>query len=77
MANVADWFSPFENITAKAKKKQLASNVYEALKVHTTIEEEIFYPAFLEGTEDKDVQPGRMFAEARKSDLDLQVLGEQ
>ena len=121
---VADWFSQFDNTTAKAKKQQLASNICQALKVHATIEEEIFYPAFLEATEDKDLhheavvehdsakkliaeiekmsaaddyfdakvtvlskmikhhvkeeeQPGGMFAEARKSDLDLQVLGEQ
>jgi len=94
------------------------------LTVHTEIEEEIFYPAFLEATEDKDMhheavvehagakeliaqiqgmspsddyfdakvtvlsemikhhvkeeeQPGGMFAEAKKSDMDLRGLGEQ
>jgi hypothetical protein len=92
--------------------------------VHTTIEEEIFYPAFIEATDDKDMhheavvehagaksliaqiqsmsasddyfdakvtvlsemikhhvkeeeQPGGMFAESKKSDMDLQALGEQ
>jgi alpha-galactosidase len=92
--------------------------------VHTTIEEEIFYPAFLEATEDKDMhheavvehdgakkliaqiqtmspeddyfdakvtvlsemikhhvkeeeQPGGMFAEAKKSGMDLNALGQQ
>jgi len=90
--------------------------------VHTTIEEEIFYPAFLEASKDKDLhheavvehagakhliaeieesgpddeyfdskvnvlsemikhhvkeeeQPGGMFAEARKSKMDLDALG--
>ena len=121
---VAEWFSQFDKSNSKSKKQQLASNICEALTVHTTIEEEIFYPAFLEATEDKDLhheavvehagakkliaeiqkmsagddyfdakvtvlsemikhhvkeeeQPGGMFAEAKKSDLDLQVLGEQ
>jgi len=92
--------------------------------VHTTIEEEIFYPAFLAATEDEDKhheaevehagakkliaeiegmspdddyfaakvkvlsemirhhvkeeeKPGGMFAEARKSDMDLDHLGER
>lgn len=121
---VAEWFAQFDKSNSKAKKQQLASSICEALTVHTTIEEEIFYPAFLEATEDKDLhheaivehagakkliaeiqkmsaseeyfdakvtvlsemikhhvkeeeQPGGMFAEAKKSDLDLQVLGEQ
>jgi hypothetical protein len=102
----------------------LASKICEALIIHTTLEEEIFYPAFLEATEDKDTHheavvehagakkliseiqrmspeddyfeakvtvlsemikhhvkeeehPGGMFAEAKKSTMDLAVLGEQ
>jgi len=121
---VEQWFSQFDKSNSKSKKQQLASSICEALTVHTTIEEEIFYPAFLEATEDKDLhheavvehdgakkliaqiqrmssgddyfdakvtvlsemikhhvkeeeQPGGMFAEARKSGMDLQVLGEQ
>jgi hypothetical protein len=92
--------------------------------VHTSIEEEIFYPAFLEATRDKDMhheaivehagakaliaeiqdmsprddyfdakvtvlsemikhhvkeeeQPGGMFAEAKKSDMDLRALADE
>jgi hemerythrin superfamily protein len=121
---VEEWFSQFDKSNSDSKKQQLASNICEALTVHTMIEEELFYPAFLEATEDKDLhheaivehagakqliaeirkmsagddyfdakvtvlsemikhhvkeeeQPGGMFAEAKKSDLDLQVLGEQ
>ncbi len=117
-------FSKFDKATAASRKQQLASNICDALTVHTTIEEEIFYPAFLEATEDKDLhheavvehdgakkliaqirdmspdddyfdakvtvlsemikhhvkeeeQPGGMFAEARKSEMDLSALGEQ
>ncbi len=52
---VEAWFSEFEKARSGARKQQLASKICAALKVHTTIEEEIFYPAFLDATEDKDV----------------------
>jgi hemerythrin superfamily protein len=121
---VEAWFSQFAKSKSKQKKQQLATNICDALTVHTTIEEEIFYPAFIEQTGDKDMhheavvehagakaliaeiqamspdddyyeakvtvlsemikhhvkeeeQPGGMFAEAKKSDMDLQSLGEQ
>jgi hemerythrin superfamily protein len=120
---VEEWFSQFEKAT-RSKKQQLARQICDALTVHTTLEEEIFYPSFLEATDDKDMhheavvehagakkliaeiqrmsagddyfdakvtvlaemikhhvkeeeQPGGMFAEAKKSEMDLQVLGEE
>jgi hemerythrin superfamily protein len=119
---VEDWFSQFDKTGSRSKKHRLAANICEALTVHTTIEEEIFYPAFIEATGDKDMhheavvehsgakqliaeiqgmssdddyfdakvtvlsemikhhvkeeeQAGGMFAEARKSDMDLASLG--
>jgi hemerythrin superfamily protein len=121
---VEAWFSQFGKARGANKKQQLAAQICEALTVHTIIEEEIFYPAFIEATGDKDMhheaivehagaknliaeiqgmsarddyfeakvtvlsemikhhvkeeeQPGGMFAEAKKSDMDLQALGEQ
>jgi hemerythrin superfamily protein len=121
---VEGWFSEFEGARNASKKQHLASRICEALTVHTTIEEEIFYPAFLQATQDKDIhheavvehdgakkliaeiqgmsseddyfdakvtvlsemikhhvkeeeKPGGMFAEAKKSELDLAVLGEE
>jgi hypothetical protein len=121
---VEEWFSQFDKAKGRSRKLALANNICEALTVHTTIEEEIFYPAFIEATGDKDThheavvehagakkliaeiqgmsadddyfdakitvlsemikhhvkeeeQPGGMFAEARKSDMDLSALGEQ
>jgi hemerythrin superfamily protein len=121
---VEEWFSEFEKSKSTSKKERLASNICEALTIHTTIEEEIFYPAFLQVTGDKDIhheavvehdgakkligqiqglspeddyfdakvtvlsemikhhvkeeeKPGGMFAEAKKSEMDLRVLGEQ
>ena len=121
---VKEWFAEFEKARSSQRKLELAGNICKALKVHTTIEEEIFYPAFLEATGDKDThheaqiehagakavvadieasapdddyydsrvkvlsemikhhvneeeQPGGMFAEARKSGMDLRALGEE
>jgi hemerythrin superfamily protein len=121
---VQQWFEQFAKTKSEAKKQQLADQICEALTVHTTIEEEIFYPAFIQATEDKDThheavvehagakaliqqiqkmtagddyfdakvtvlaemikhhvkeeeQRGGMFAEAKESDMDLQVLGQQ
>src|SRR5678815_3561821 len=120
---VEEWFEQFEKARDEGRKQDLAARICKALKVHTTIEEEIFYPAFLDATEDKDLhheaeiehdgakkliaeieaagpddyfearisvlsemikhhvkeeeQPGGMFAEARKSKMDLDALGEQ
>jgi hemerythrin superfamily protein len=121
---VEDWFAQFSKSRSDSKKQQLAAQICSALTVHTEIEEEIFYPAFLEATADKDLhheavvehagakkliaeiekmragddyfdakvtvlsemikhhvkeeeQPGGMFAEAKKSDMDLKELGQQ
>lgn len=52
---VKDWFEEFEGLRSAAKKKILAQKICNALTVHTKIEEEIFYPAFLAATRDKDM----------------------
>jgi hemerythrin superfamily protein len=121
---VEDWFAQFSKSRSDSRKQQLASQICAALTVHTEIEEEIFYPAFLDATADKDLhheaivehagakkliaeiekmrasddyfeakvtvlsemikhhvkeeeQPGGMFAEAKKSGMDLKELGQQ
>ncbi len=121
---VEGWFAQFKRTRSKDRKEQLAEKICDALKVHTTIEEEIFYPAFLAATDEKDMhheaevehegarkliaeieaadpdddyydarvkvlsemikhhvkeeeKPGGMFAEARKSDMDLDDIGDQ
>jgi hemerythrin superfamily protein len=121
---VKEWFSEFDKTQSQSKKQQLATHICDALTVHATIEEEIFYPAFIESTGDTDIhheavvehagakqliaeiqemspeddyfdakltvlsemikhhvkeeeQPGGMFAEAKKSGMDLASLGGQ
>ena len=119
---VKKWFGDFEKAKSAKVKATLAKDICKALSVHAQIEEEIFYPAFLAATEDKDMhheaevehmcakeliadiagsapsddyfdskvhvlsemikhhvkeeeQPGGMFAEAKKSTMNLQELG--
>jgi hemerythrin superfamily protein len=52
---VEEWFEDFEKARSDDRKVELAHNICNALTVHTRIEEELFYPAFLEATEDKDM----------------------
>jgi len=52
---VEAWFEEFESTRSDRRKLDLARNICQALKVHTSIEEEIFYPAFLEATGDKEI----------------------
>jgi len=52
---VEQWFEQFEKTRDDDRKLELATKICAALTVHTTIEEEIFYPAFLAATEDKDM----------------------
>ncbi len=52
---VEEWFSEFEQAKDSRRKATLAKQICNALKVHAQIEEEIFYPAFLEATEDEDM----------------------
>jgi len=52
---VETWFEQFESARAESKKADLAERICKALSVHATIEEEIFYPAFYEATEEKSL----------------------
>lgn len=121
---VEDMFESFEKARSDDRKGDLAAKICLSLRVHTQIEEEIFYPAWLEATGDEDMndeaiiehdvakkliaeiesmspgddyydakvkvlseiikhhvkeeeEPGGMFAKAKKSDMDLDTLGEE
>jgi hemerythrin superfamily protein len=52
---VEEWFEQFEATRSDDRKKKLAQQICQALQVHTKIEEEIFYPAFLEATQETDI----------------------
>jgi len=51
---VEDWFEQFEKARDSERKQELATKICNALKVHTTIEEEIFYPAYRDAVKKKD-----------------------
>lgn len=52
---VEDWFSQYEKTRSHDRKRAIAEKICNALRVHTQIEEEIFYPAFIEATRDEDL----------------------
>ena len=47
---VEELFREFKKVESTARKRQIAAQICTALKTHTIIEEEIFYPAFLAAT---------------------------
>ena len=52
---VEGYFEAFEKARSDDRKQELADKICTALTVHATIEEEIYYPAFLEATEEEDL----------------------
>lgn len=52
---VETWFDEFEDTNSGSKKQKLASQICLALRVHTQIEEEIFYPACREAGIEEDM----------------------
>src|SRR5262245_38207253 len=51
---VTGWFEQLKKARNADRRDELAGQICQALKVHATIEEEIFYPAFLTATQDED-----------------------
>jgi hemerythrin superfamily protein len=49
------YFEQYETLTDDSEKKALADKICLALKVHAQIEEELFYPAARETTDDTDL----------------------
>jgi hemerythrin superfamily protein len=70
---VEEWFEQFEKSRLEKKKAQLAAQICEALRIHTMIEEEIFYPAFLEATEEEDIHHEAEIEHASAKDLISQI----
>ena len=52
---VETWFEQFEKARSDDRKRDLATNICDALRVHNAIEEEILYPAFYEPTREEDL----------------------
>src|SRR5882757_3216478 len=52
---VEGYFDEYEELEDDGAKEKLAAKICTALKVHTQIEEEIFYPAARKATKDDDL----------------------
>jgi hemerythrin superfamily protein len=52
---VEGWFSQFEKARSEDKKLALAQKICSALRLHTRLEEELFYPPYYDKTGDKDL----------------------
>lgn len=52
---VEELFDAYSKSRSPARKGTLALEICAALRIHMAIEEEFFYPAFLEGTSDSDL----------------------
>jgi hemerythrin superfamily protein len=52
---VESWFEEFQSARGDTRKQDLARRICQALELHTQIEHEIFYPAFLEATGEEDI----------------------
>ena len=48
-------FAAFESARSEDRKSEIAEQICTALRTHTAIDEEIFYPAFLEATRDTEI----------------------
>jgi hemerythrin superfamily protein len=70
---VEEWFEQFEKTKSASRKSDLAARICKALTVHTQIEEEIFYPAFLQATEDKDMHHEAEIEHAGAKNLIAQI----
>jgi hemerythrin superfamily protein len=74
---VKEMFDRFENMTDRAKvsKKKLADEICNALIMHTTIEEEIYYPATREASEEtEDMVDEAVVEHASAKDLIAQIM---
>jgi hemerythrin-like domain-containing protein len=54
-ARVEEMFDRFENVRGAERKEKLVEEICRELEVHTTLEEEIFYPAVREAIDDDDL----------------------
>jgi flavin reductase (DIM6/NTAB) family NADH-FMN oxidoreductase RutF len=52
---VEDYFDEYEDLEDETEKAELAEKICMALKIHTQIEEEIFYPQARKATADDDL----------------------
>ena len=70
---VEDLFEQFEKASGTSRKQKLAEQICNELKVHTTIEEEIFYPAAREALDAQNLLDEAEVEHATAKDLIEQI----
>lgn len=70
---VSALFDEFEKARSASRKKQIVATICHELTVHTTLEEEIFYPAFKAAMKDKELVPEAQVEHQSVKDLIAQV----
>ncbi|MEP6963984.1 MAG: hemerythrin domain-containing protein [Polaromonas sp.] len=71
--SVSELFEEYEKARANTKKKDLVTQICNALTVHAQIEEEIFYPAVKRALKDTELVPEATVEHATLKDLIAQV----
>ncbi len=72
---VSALFEEFEKSRSPSKKKALVAEICQELTIHTTLEEEIFYPAVKAALKDKEMVPEANVEHASVKELIAQVQG--
>jgi hemerythrin superfamily protein len=72
---VQDLFSQFEKTRSDDRKRSLAEQICMELTIHTTIEEEIFYPAVREALDEEDLLDEATVEHASAKELIAQIQG--
>jgi len=70
---VRSMFDKFEKMESGQEKHELAQTICHELKVHTQLEEEIFYPAVREAIEDEDLMEEALVEHASAKQLISQI----
>jgi hemerythrin superfamily protein len=70
---VSSLFADFDKARSAKRKKELVDEICTELEVHTTIEEEIFYPAVKAALEDRELVPEATVEHSSVKDLIAQV----
>jgi len=70
---VAGWFGDYARVAAPAVKMDLATRICGALRIHTTIEEEVFYPAFLKAVKNRAVHHEAVIRHAEAKNLIAEI----
>ena len=70
---VGELFDAFEKTNSAARKKKIVSEICMELTVHTTLEEEIFYPAVKAALKDHELVPEATVEHGSVKDLIAQV----